>query len=1038
MARTRHETRNQRKTRFEQFEQRLVMSAQAVANLLPEMEIAAPALTGQVVSHPLLENAASPTQAAQIADQYGFDGAGQTVAVIDSGIAWDHYALGGGFGEGHKVVGGWDFAENDANPYDDGPAGFHGSHVAGIIGSEDNQYRGVSSGVDLVALRVFDDQGVGDLDLVEQALQWIHEHKDDFDNPITTVNLSLGNEWNAFNTPEWATLEDEFAKLEAEGLFISVAAGNSFQSYGESGLSYPAVSSHVVPVASHDANGVMSDFSQRADNALVAPGESIKSTVPDHLFGGTSGNRFLGSTGTSMSAPYVAGASAVLRQANEFMGVSGIDQDTLYQQFRETADQVYDQVTGGYYYNINLEAALAAVVQDLHGEGAGATNLGMIEGGESFGGTIGKLSDVDQFTFRAQSSGEIRLNFETTHDLSPLVEVAGTQAVFRGNEVSFTVEAGRQYQFAISSAEGNGHYTVDVEFDNRVSAIEIGRVTSAELSNQSINGESLFRLNASRDGFLTVQTSTANPETMTLEVYDSTRNLVASQSAQSSELRIDVIAEQHETFYVKVIGQVSDVDLKLDNLVSLESGVLSVNGTNQNDNIFVDASNGISVQVNGLDYQFEESYVQKVNVHGLQGQDSINVQLGSEDDNVATRPDGLNVRNERFRMRADNLESIQIAGGGGHDAVALMDSVGNDSLTASADIVSLTGSGFSSVVSGFDVVFVQSTGGTDVAELNGTDGQDLFVSRQGRNSMRSDASIVVVDQFESIAVDGRGGADRANVFDTAGDDRFVLAPTQVELQTDDAFLIASSFEKINAIGGQGNDLLVMQDSRLDDVFRFDNGLSTIHGQGYVLAGHGFDNVQAISTGGYDVAHLLDSVGNDVYTSDSRIAKIESSHFSVEVAGFDRVNAVAKNGGFDRAIMVGSVGEDIVNLQDGNLSLRTDSNLSRAIGFEEIKVDTLGGIDNAYLKGGQTDERLVASFSDIELESTLQLLRMVNAENTTFDGNGGTDEVVMEEFGTLDLLESLGDQATAYLQDHTVTARDFDILEAHGRQCDCRV
>ena len=53
----------------------------------------------------------------------------------------------------------------------------------------------------------------------------------DFANPITTVNLSLGTAWNANNVPNWAILEDEFAQLEADGIFISVAAGNSFQNY---------------------------------------------------------------------------------------------------------------------------------------------------------------------------------------------------------------------------------------------------------------------------------------------------------------------------------------------------------------------------------------------------------------------------------------------------------------------------------------------------------------------------------------------------------------------------------------------------------------------------------------------------------------------------------------------------------------------------------------------------------------------------------------------------------------------------------------
>ena len=213
---------NSRRLQFEQFEKRLVMSAQAVApdiaQLLPELEQASPMATGQdvviqtndAIANPTLANAAA--EAAQIAAEYGFDGSGQTVVVIDTGIAYDHAAFGNGFGEGNQVVGGYDFAENDANPYDDGPAGYHGTHVAGIIGSQDSVNTGVSSGVDLVALRVFDDRGVGDLELVEDALQFVIDNLDTYRNPITTVNLSLGTGTDPETTPNFGILEDEFAQ----------------------------------------------------------------------------------------------------------------------------------------------------------------------------------------------------------------------------------------------------------------------------------------------------------------------------------------------------------------------------------------------------------------------------------------------------------------------------------------------------------------------------------------------------------------------------------------------------------------------------------------------------------------------------------------------------------------------------------------------------------------------------------------------------------------------------------------------------------
>jgi subtilisin family serine protease len=55
-------------------------------------------------------------------------GTGQTIAVVDTGIDYNHPDLGGGLGRGHKVVAGYDFADNDPDPMDDNG---HGTHVAG-------------------------------------------------------------------------------------------------------------------------------------------------------------------------------------------------------------------------------------------------------------------------------------------------------------------------------------------------------------------------------------------------------------------------------------------------------------------------------------------------------------------------------------------------------------------------------------------------------------------------------------------------------------------------------------------------------------------------------------------------------------------------------------------------------------------------------------------------------------------------------------------------------------------------------------------
>jgi subtilisin family serine protease len=87
--------------------------------------------------------------ASQVRSTYGVQGNGMTVAVIDTGVDYNNSALGGGFGPGNKVIAGYDFADNSANPM--ATASQHGTSVAGLIGSDDPNDLGVAPGVDIVA-----------------------------------------------------------------------------------------------------------------------------------------------------------------------------------------------------------------------------------------------------------------------------------------------------------------------------------------------------------------------------------------------------------------------------------------------------------------------------------------------------------------------------------------------------------------------------------------------------------------------------------------------------------------------------------------------------------------------------------------------------------------------------------------------------------------------------------------------------------------------------------------------------------------------
>ena len=390
---------------FEPLEQRLVYAA-IIANDGGGVELATAEVT--LLAEEWSAAAwASDTSAAR--DRFGLYGYGQTVAIIDSGIAYDHPALGGGLGTDYRVVGGWDFAENDANPYDDGPLGFHGTHVAGIVGSSDNTYTGVAPGADLVALRVFDDQGAGETEWIASALWWVHEHRMDFEYPITTVNLSLG--LDDVDTQLAASIESALQTLERDGIFIAVSAGNDFD--GSTQLKDPANSAYVVPVASVGDDGLLSDFTQRNSRILAAPGEMITSTVPDYLysFDGVTDD-FAAASGTSMAAPHVAGASVLLREVFENLGTLPTTQTALYHHLLQTADTIEDVETQLSYRRVNLSAALEAAVgpDEAGADASSAADLGRLSHELSLEGVIQERSDVDTFTFVAAATGTLQLD----------------------------------------------------------------------------------------------------------------------------------------------------------------------------------------------------------------------------------------------------------------------------------------------------------------------------------------------------------------------------------------------------------------------------------------------------------------------------------------------------------------------------------------------------------------------------------------------------------------------------------------------------
>lgn len=828
----------------------MALSAQPIADVelgvtLSESDLANPPLA--MSDDPQFQ------QVANIRQQYGFDGRGQTVAIIDSGIAWDHAALGDGFGVGHKVVGGWDFAENDSNPYDDGPFGYHGTHVAGIVGNTDPTRYGVASGVDLVALRVFNDNGVSDFNWIEQALRWVHQHKDDYANPITTVNLSVGTRTNLVSLPALASLSDEFAQLESDGIFISVAAGNSFQAYLTPGLTYPAISPNVVAVSSHDASGLLSDFSQRAEQVLVAPGRSIISTVPDHVFAGAQADGFLTGTGTSMAAPYVAGASTLLRQAREFMGNVSTTQDDLYALFRQSADRFFDSATSQYYHRINLQAAIDAVIGDDHSNtGTNATKLGSLTDLLKFNGTIGQTTDIDQFVFTPSANGTVTLTVDATHELRPVLTIDGITQQIIGEQINFAVRAGQTYQIALSTADSIGHFQASLRLDRAFEPMALGSITQRVVENQSVRGEQWFSLSASNTGLLTIEA--LQPAGVTkLELYSDRMQLLRSATNWGANLRLDADATSEEVYFVRVVGNTSQLELRVTNLVSISNGLMHVRGTDQSDRMALSVGSDAVVHLNDVAYRFSATDVRRIEIDGGAGQDEIQIYGSEGDDRFRIDVGSMWLANSQVSASAIGFESVFCNGRGGLDVGIMTDSQGDDLLIDSDGRSKLSGVGYDHTLVDFERTRAISRAGRDAAHLNDTAGIDRFIGQVHSSSLRSIGRSVIVDQFASVVVRAdRGGQDSAELYDTSGDDRFNLRAGFAGMN---AAIQVYGFESLRAVSRSGSDAAFVTGSAAADHLLVAGGVTSFLCQGSQTELVGFDSIFVDGGGGQDTAEI---------------------------------------------------------------------------------------------------------------------------------------------------------------------------------------
>jgi serine protease len=255
-------------------------------------------------------------------------GRGVTVAVLDSGVAFERY---GGFRRAPDLrrsifVHPWDFVDHDRHPND---RYGHGTHVTGTIAETTNNdlaVAGVAYGVKIMPLKVLNDFGEGDSLAIAKAIRYAAKHG------AKVINLSLEFDRRvvASEIPE---ILAAIRYAHGRGAVLVAAAGNTGQKSLRR-VAYPARATAVIAVGATTKNGCRSEYSSYGpDLDVVAPGGGVDAepTTPEEVdrchpeatgawifqetFTGSSVRRFGlpgGYEGTSMASPHVAGIAALI------------------------------------------------------------------------------------------------------------------------------------------------------------------------------------------------------------------------------------------------------------------------------------------------------------------------------------------------------------------------------------------------------------------------------------------------------------------------------------------------------------------------------------------------------------------------------------------------------------------------------------------------------------------------------------------------------------------------------------------------------
>ncbi|MCX4862946.1 S8 family serine peptidase [Streptomyces sp. NBC_00825] len=387
-----------------------------------------------------------PQIGADRAHRAGVTGKGTKVAVLDTGYDRNHPDL------KNAVVASQDFT-GDGDVQD---MQGHGTHVSSIIAGSGaasaGRYAGVAPGAELVEGKVLDNDGYGYDSWILAGMQWA------VDQDAGVVNMSLGQTAASDGTDPLSAAVD---RLSAEhGTLFVIAAGNS----GDHTISAPGAADAALTVGSVTKSGAMSPFSSRGPREgrpavkpeISGPGSDIVAArAAGTLDDAAVTEQYASLSGTSMAAPHVAGAAALLAQRHPDWSGARLKAALIGSAARVDGATVSDTGSG----LTDVPAALAtAVLAEPATLAAEATYPNSSAEPQRRELTWTNTSDRPlRLTLSAGQGGAVRIGART------LTVPARSSAVSKVTLEPSEVEAGTTYGGAVTATwPGHGRATVPV------------------------------------------------------------------------------------------------------------------------------------------------------------------------------------------------------------------------------------------------------------------------------------------------------------------------------------------------------------------------------------------------------------------------------------------------------------------------------------------------------------------------------------------------------------------------------------------------